>query len=250
MRQSSGYREPVALVEDSEAFEATYATMRHIGAGASGRVVLVEHRRTRAKCVLKKIPMTSMKDAGARPQAPAQQARSLPAISTAGAASRGRAVSSALFCAVRLRCRRRHRAGPVMKEVTVLAQLDHPNITRYHGSWHADGCLNILMEYADGGSLADALRARADDKAYLDEDAIMDWFIQIARAVHYIHERKIVHRDLKAQNVLLTKRGLIKVCDFGISKVLEETSGGSAGLASTCIGTPYYLSPEIVEAKK
>lgn len=64
-RSGSGYAEPVPLIEDAEVFEAMFSTMRHIGAGASGRVLLVEHRRTRAKCVLKKIPMTSMRDAGA-----------------------------------------------------------------------------------------------------------------------------------------------------------------------------------------
>ena len=64
-RSGSGYAEPVERIEDAATFEAAYNTLRHIGAGASGRVLLVEHRRTRAKCVLKKIPMTSMKDAGA-----------------------------------------------------------------------------------------------------------------------------------------------------------------------------------------
>jgi serine/threonine protein kinase len=63
-RSGSGYAEPVEQIEDADAFEAAYTTVRHIGAGASGRVLLVEHRRTRAKCVLKKIPMRSMKDAG------------------------------------------------------------------------------------------------------------------------------------------------------------------------------------------
>lgn len=232
--------EPVEQIDDAETFEAQYKTIRLIGSGASGRVMLVEHRTRRHKCVLKIIPMNSMRDAGTRgARRGARAARGARAQRLAHPSRPGRRPS-------RLP---RARAGPVMKEVTVLAQLDHANVTRYYGSWHHMGSLHILMEYADGGSLADAIRARAEQQSPLDEDVVMDWFIQIVRAVHYIHERHIVHRDLKAANVLLTTRGLIKVCDFGIAKVLEETSGGSAGFASTCIGTPYYLSPEIVEAK-
>ncbi|KAJ1636908.1 kinase-like domain-containing protein [Pavlovales sp. CCMP2436] len=209
MQRRSGWAEPVARIDDAEAFDAAYKPVltrdEHktvVGTGASGRVLLYEHRQTKVKCVLKQIPMMSMKD-----------------------------------------------AGPVMKEVTVLSQLEHPHITRYHGSWHAEGYLNILMEYADGGTLARSLSGRLEEKQFLDEDVLMDWFVQVTLAVHYIHERNILHRDLKAQNVLLTKRGLIKVCDFGIAKVLDETSGGSLRGANTCIGTPLYLSPEIVEGK-
>ena len=61
----------------------------------------------------------------------------------------------------------------------------------------------------------------------------------------HVHDRKILHRDLKSQNIFLTKQGIIKMGDFGIAKVLKNTTE----LASTIVGTPYYLSPEIIENK-
>lgn len=61
----------------------------------------------------------------------------------------------------------------------------------------------------------------------------------------HIHDRKIIHRDLKGQNVFLTKKGIIQIGDFGIAKVLAATMAK----AKTCVGTPYYLSPEVVQSQ-
>jgi NIMA (never in mitosis gene a)-related kinase len=73
----------------------------------------------------------------------------------------------------------------------------------------------------------------------------MDWFTQICLAIKHIHDKKVLHRDLKSQNIFLTKNGLIKLGDFGIAKCLNFT----LEKARTVVGTPYYLSPEIVENK-
>lgn len=71
-----------------------------------------------------------------------------------------------------------------------------------------------------------------------DENQIIDWFIQMALAIYYMHERRILHRDLKTQNIFLTG-GKIRLGDFGISKVLDDKKQ----LTETVIGTPYYMSP-------
>jgi NIMA (never in mitosis gene a)-related kinase len=73
----------------------------------------------------------------------------------------------------------------------------------------------------------------------------MDWFTQICLAIKHIHDKKILHRDLKSQNIFLTKNGLIKLGDFGIAKCLNFT----LDKAKTIVGTPFYLSPEIIENK-
>ncbi|BFZ14506.1 hypothetical protein BsWGS_17545 [Bradybaena similaris] len=127
------------------------------------------------------------------------------------------------------------------KEVAVLAQLKHPNIVAYVESFEERGSLYIVMNYCSGGDLYGRINERRGQ--LFSEDQILDWFVQLCLAVKHIHDRKILHRDIKCQNIFLTQSGTVQLGDFGIAKVLTST----AQLAHTCIGTPYYLSPEIVE---
>ena len=131
-----------------------------------------------------------------------------------------------------------------LREVSVLAALRHPNIVSYIESFTQKGILYIIMEYADGGDLSKKIERQ--NKKPFSEDEILDIFTQLALAIKYIHDRKILHRDLKGQNVFLTKDGRVKLGDFGIAKVLDYT----AQFCKTQIGTPYYLSPEICEGKR
>jgi NIMA (never in mitosis gene a)-related kinase 1/4/5 len=71
---------------------------------------------------------------------------------------------------------------------------------------------------------------------------VLDWFTQICLGLKYIHDRKIIHRDIKSQNIFLTAQGLVQIGDFGVAKVLAQTMQK----AKTVIGTPYYISPEII----
>lgn len=80
---------------------------------------------------------------------------------------------------------------------------------------------------------------------YFTESQILDWFTQICLAMKHVHDRKILHRDLKNQNIFITKDNTIKLGDFGIARVLSNTREK----AKTMVGTPYYLSPEIIENK-
>lgn len=77
------------------------------------------------------------------------------------------------------------------------------------------------------------------------EQQIVTWLVQMALAMNYVHDKKILHRDLKTQNIFLTSKGDIKIGDFGIARVLQHTYD----CANTAIGTPYYLSPEICQEK-
>ncbi|XP_076467843.1 uncharacterized protein LOC143298775 isoform X2 [Babylonia areolata] len=129
------------------------------------------------------------------------------------------------------------------KEVSVLAQLKHPNIVSYIESFEEAGTLYIVMNYCSGGDLYG--RINNQHGRLFTEDQVLNWFVQICLAMKHIHDRKILHRDIKSQNIFLSSSGVVQLGDFGIAKVLNNT----VELARTCIGTPYYLSPEIVENK-
>nr|XP_019587015.1 PREDICTED: serine/threonine-protein kinase Nek1 isoform X3 [Rhinolophus sinicus] len=129
------------------------------------------------------------------------------------------------------------------REVAVLANMKHPNIVQYRESFEENGSLYIVMDYCEGGDLFK--RINAQKGILFQEDQILDWFVQICLALKHVHDRKILHRDIKSQNIFLTKNGTVQLGDFGIARVLNST----VELARTCIGTPYYLSPEICENK-
>ncbi|CAF4841492.1 unnamed protein product [Rotaria sp. Silwood1] len=132
------------------------------------------------------------------------------------------------------------------REATLLSTLKHPNIVAYIESFRSnDGFLNIVMAYCEGGDLYTKLKEKKAKKEFLTEDQIIEWFIQICMALQYIHDKNILHRDLKTQNVFLTKNGVVKVGDLGIARVLN--SGNE--FATTMVGTPYYMSPEIFSHK-
>ncbi|XP_051511648.1 serine/threonine-protein kinase Nek1-like isoform X2 [Myxocyprinus asiaticus] len=129
------------------------------------------------------------------------------------------------------------------KEVSVLANMSHPNIVQYKESFEESGCLYIVMDYCEGGDLFKKINNQKG--SLFQEEQILDWFVQICLALKHVHDRKILHRDIKSQNIFLTKDGTVQLGDFGIARVLNST----VELARTCIGTPYYLSPEICENK-
>jgi NIMA (never in mitosis gene a)-related kinase 1/4/5 len=99
------------------------------------------------------------------------------------------------------------------------------------------------MDFADGGDLQKQISKRKDSLNYFKEEQIIDWFTQICLGMKHVHDRKIIHRDIKAQNVFLTKEGAIKLGDFGIARILHNT----VDVTKSVVGTPYYLSPEIID---
>nr|XP_045242008.1 serine/threonine-protein kinase Nek4 isoform X9 [Macaca fascicularis] len=130
------------------------------------------------------------------------------------------------------------------QEAQLLSQLKHPNIVTYKESWEGgDGLLYIVMGFCEGGDLYRKLKEQKGQ--LLPENQVVEWFVQIAMALQYLHEKHILHRDLKTQNVFLTRTNIIKVGDLGIARVLEN----HCDMASTLIGTPYYMSPELFSNK-
>ena len=131
-----------------------------------------------------------------------------------------------------------------MLEVNLLKNLDHPNIVAYKQSYFTSEQLIIIMEYCEVGDLTYHIKRKIKNKEFFEESEIFIWFIQICLALEYVHGRRIIHRDLKAQNIFLTGNNTIKLGDFGISSVLENSNAA----AMTVVGTPYYMCPEACQS--
>nr|XP_033933571.1 serine/threonine-protein kinase Nek5 [Pseudochaenichthys georgianus] len=130
------------------------------------------------------------------------------------------------------------------KEVTLLSKMRHPNIVSFFSSFQERGSLFIVMEFCDGGDLMKRISMQRG--VFFTEEQVVSWFLQICLGLKHIHDRKVLHRDIKAQNIFLTNGGMkAKLGDFGIARMLNNTME----LARTCVGTPFYLSPEICESR-
>ena len=123
------------------------------------------------------------------------------------------------------------------REAQLAERLSHPNILRVLDSGEADGRAFIVLEYVEGRNLAEEL----DRSGRLPPARVAQLGSQAAAALAHAHEKSLVHRDVKPQNLLLTADGSLKVSDFGIARVVDETQLTGVG---TVLGTAAYLAPE------
>uniref|UniRef100_A0A672HXE9 MAP/microtubule affinity-regulating kinase 3 n=1 Tax=Salarias fasciatus TaxID=181472 RepID=A0A672HXE9_SALFA len=129
----------------------------------------------------------------------------------------------------------------LFREVRIMKTLNHPNIVQLFEVIETEKTLYLIMEYASGGEVFDYLVAHGRMK----EKEARAKFRQIVSAVHYCHQKNIVHRDLKAENLLLDADSNIKIADFGFSN--EFTAGNKL---DTFCGSPPYAAPELFQGKK
>lgn len=129
----------------------------------------------------------------------------------------------------------------LFREVRIMKMLDHPNIVKLYQVIETEKTLYLVMEYASGGEVFDYLVAHGRMK----EKEARAKFRQIVSAVQYCHQKRIIHRDLKAENLLLDCEMNIKIADFGFS---NEFSPGQK--LDTFCGSPPYAAPELFQGKK
>jgi eukaryotic-like serine/threonine-protein kinase len=132
-------------------------------------------------------------------------------------------------------------------EQRVLASLRHPHIAQFvDGGEDSDGTPYVAMEFVDGVPLLEHVRAR--DLSCRERVKL---FLDLCQAVHFAHQHLVVHRDIKAGNVLIDQHGTVKLLDFGIAKLLGEERGGGNETVLTVAGamTPHYASPEQIRGE-
>ncbi|KAG1673182.1 hypothetical protein FOA52_015293 [Chlamydomonas sp. UWO 241] len=128
----------------------------------------------------------------------------------------------------------------VTTELRTLYGASHPHVVRYHQAFFDNGAITIVMEYMDGGSLADVLKVRKG----LPERYIAELARQLVSGLQHLHkDLHVVHRDIKPSNLLLNSKGELKISDFGVSGQLTS----SVSNCLSWVGTVTYMSPERIK---
>uniref|UniRef100_J3LM82 mitogen-activated protein kinase kinase kinase n=1 Tax=Oryza brachyantha TaxID=4533 RepID=J3LM82_ORYBR len=126
------------------------------------------------------------------------------------------------------------------QEIALLSQFEHENIVQYYGTDKEDSKLYIFLELVTQGSLASLYQ-----KYRLRDTHVSAYTRQILNGLTYLHERNIVHRDIKCANILVHANGSVKLADFGLAKEITKLTA-----LKSCKGTVYWMAPEVVNPKK
>jgi tRNA A-37 threonylcarbamoyl transferase component Bud32 len=124
------------------------------------------------------------------------------------------------------------------REARALARLSHPNVVTVYESGEAGGLPYLVMEYVDGVTLRNAMREQK-----LTPAGALAVVPQLCDALEYAHAQGVVHRDVKPENILLTRDGRVKIADFGLAKVADPAGVSLTG-TQQAMGTPHYMAPE------
>ncbi|NXW95977.1 STK36 kinase, partial [Alopecoenas beccarii] len=128
----------------------------------------------------------------------------------------------------------------LQREIEIMRGLHHPNIIQMLDSFETDKEVVVVTDYAEG-----ELFQILEDDGSLPEDQVQTIAAQLVSALYYLHSHRILHRDMKPQNILLGKDGVVKLCDFGFARAMSIHT-----MVLTSIkGTPLYMSPELVEER-
>lgn len=127
-----------------------------------------------------------------------------------------------------------------LNEIRILCSVDHPNVVGYKEAFIQDKKICVVMEYVGGGDLYDKINKCKENGETIPEEIIWKYTVQILKGLKVLHNLKIMHRDIKSANIFLSDdHEKVKLGDLNLAKVAKDD------FASTQIGTPYYLAPEI-----
>ncbi|WVQ81098.1 hypothetical protein IAT38_003220 [Cryptococcus sp. DSM 104549] len=130
----------------------------------------------------------------------------------------------------------------IINEILVMREETHPNIVNYKDSYLFGGDLWVVMEYMEGGSLTDVVTAHC-----MSEGQIAAVSREVCEGLRHLHDRGVIHRDIKSDNILLSLRGDIKLTDFGFCARIADPTQTKR---TTMVGTPYWMAPEVVMRKE
>ncbi|KAG0449755.1 hypothetical protein HPP92_027202 [Vanilla planifolia] len=125
-------------------------------------------------------------------------------------------------------------------EIALLSQFEHENIVRYYGTDKEESKLFIFLERVSQGSLASLYQ-----EYHLRDTQVSVYTRQILNGLNYLHERNVVHRDIKCANILVHANGSVKLADFGLAKEITDLN-----LLKSCKGSVYWMAPEVIHPKK
>jgi serine/threonine protein kinase len=250
---------------------AEYERLKLLGQGTYGSAWLLRSPTTGILVVGKEVPVDGPGSAGRTLSATVENEVMLPPPSPA-CTQHSAPSPDALWlpqCAGAWRAIRHRRKLAVRtcitptSQVRILSALNHPSVVAYYGAFRpSEGRLTIVMEHCDGGSLGDALDECVELGFHLARLTALRWARQLSEALAHLHQKRVLHRDLKTTNVFLSspdasrlpggaagglaggwqEMRVVKLGDFGVSRALSHWTI----LAETVCGTPYYMAPELM----
>jgi serine/threonine protein kinase len=128
------------------------------------------------------------------------------------------------------------------REARTMAQLDHPNVVRVYDFGNRGPLSYLIMELVDGVNLRQTIQAGG-----LEPEEALRMVPHVCKALQYAHDQGVIHRDIKPENILVGRNGAIKIADFGLARLLSDTSGQRLTQTNQVMGTPHYMAPEQIE---